>query len=152
MTGWRLGYSMWPKPLLDNARKLAVNSHPASTPPRQGRGLRPPPPAGRGPYDALRNLTGAGRRWTGWKAKKRLGPLGGNRRPATSAAPISASMAKAISASPMPTRWRTSSEQTGADEAHCSATRKPPDHDHLLSALRHRPPLSSMPSRPIGKL
>jgi aspartate/methionine/tyrosine aminotransferase len=27
MTGWRLGWSVWPKPLFDNARKLAVNSH-----------------------------------------------------------------------------------------------------------------------------
>ncbi|MGE0845199.1 MAG: pyridoxal phosphate-dependent aminotransferase [Flavobacteriaceae bacterium] len=26
MTGWRLGYSVWPKPLFDNARKLAVNA------------------------------------------------------------------------------------------------------------------------------
>ena len=26
MTGWRLGYSIWPKPLYDAARKLAVNS------------------------------------------------------------------------------------------------------------------------------
>jgi aspartate aminotransferase len=27
MTGWRLGYSVWPKALYDNARKLAVNSY-----------------------------------------------------------------------------------------------------------------------------
>ena len=27
MTGWRLGWSVWPKPLYDNARKLAVNAH-----------------------------------------------------------------------------------------------------------------------------
>jgi aspartate/methionine/tyrosine aminotransferase len=27
MTGWRLGWSVWPKPLYDAARKLAVNSH-----------------------------------------------------------------------------------------------------------------------------
>jgi aspartate/methionine/tyrosine aminotransferase len=26
MTGWRLGWSVWPKPLYDAARKLAVNS------------------------------------------------------------------------------------------------------------------------------
>jgi aspartate/methionine/tyrosine aminotransferase len=26
MTGWRMGYSVWPKPLYDAARKLAVNS------------------------------------------------------------------------------------------------------------------------------
>lgn len=27
MTGWRLGWSVWPKPLYDAARKLAVNAH-----------------------------------------------------------------------------------------------------------------------------
>ncbi|AWN36286.1 pyridoxal phosphate-dependent aminotransferase [Methylobacterium radiodurans] len=27
MTGWRLGWSVWPQPLYDAARKLAVNSH-----------------------------------------------------------------------------------------------------------------------------
>ncbi|MFG5121560.1 pyridoxal phosphate-dependent aminotransferase [Methylorubrum sp. POS3] len=27
MTGWRLGWSVWPKPFYDAARKLAVNSH-----------------------------------------------------------------------------------------------------------------------------
>ncbi|MDJ1160205.1 pyridoxal phosphate-dependent aminotransferase [Chelatococcus sp. SYSU_G07232] len=27
MTGWRLGYSVWPKPLYEAARKLAVNSY-----------------------------------------------------------------------------------------------------------------------------
>ncbi|WP_316860716.1 pyridoxal phosphate-dependent aminotransferase [uncultured Cohaesibacter sp.] len=27
MTGWRLGYSVWPKSLFDHARKLAVNSY-----------------------------------------------------------------------------------------------------------------------------
>ncbi len=26
MTGWRMGYSVWPKPLYDNMRKLAVNA------------------------------------------------------------------------------------------------------------------------------
>ena len=26
MTGWRLGYSIWPRPIYDHARKLAVNS------------------------------------------------------------------------------------------------------------------------------
>ena len=27
MTGWRLGWSVWPKPLYEAARKLAVNAH-----------------------------------------------------------------------------------------------------------------------------
>ncbi|MBN9453108.1 MAG: pyridoxal phosphate-dependent aminotransferase [Bosea sp.] len=39
MTGWRLGYSVWPKPLLDNARKLAVNSHSCVNAPAQWAGL-----------------------------------------------------------------------------------------------------------------
>ena len=39
MTGWRLGYSVWPKPLYDNARKLAVNSHSCVNAPAQWAGL-----------------------------------------------------------------------------------------------------------------
>src|SRR5260221_2986285 len=27
MTGWRMGFSVWPRPLYENARKLAVNSY-----------------------------------------------------------------------------------------------------------------------------
>ena len=36
MTGWRLGYSVWPKPWRDVARKLAVNSIPAYASPNCG--------------------------------------------------------------------------------------------------------------------
>ena len=39
MTGWRLGYSIWPKPLYENARKLAVNSHSCVNAPAQWAGL-----------------------------------------------------------------------------------------------------------------
>ncbi|HLJ72708.1 MAG TPA: pyridoxal phosphate-dependent aminotransferase [Roseiarcus sp.] len=39
MTGWRLGYSIWPKPLYDNARKLAVNSYSCVNAPAQYAGL-----------------------------------------------------------------------------------------------------------------
>ncbi|RYE32687.1 MAG: pyridoxal phosphate-dependent aminotransferase [Hyphomicrobiales bacterium] len=49
MTGWRLGYSIWPKPLLDNARKLAVNSHSCVNAPAQWAGLA----ALTGPQDAV---------------------------------------------------------------------------------------------------
>lgn len=49
MTGWRLGYSVWPKPLLDNARKLAVNSHSCVDAPAQWAGLA----ALTGPQDAV---------------------------------------------------------------------------------------------------
>ncbi|MCR4524243.1 MULTISPECIES: pyridoxal phosphate-dependent aminotransferase [Bosea] len=49
MTGWRLGYSVWPKPLLDNARKLAVNSHSCVNAPAQWAGLA----AFTGPQDAV---------------------------------------------------------------------------------------------------
>lgn len=49
MTGWRLGYSIWPKPLYDNARKLAVNSHSCVNAPAQWAGLA----ALSGPQDAV---------------------------------------------------------------------------------------------------
>lgn len=39
MTGWRMGWSVWPKPLYDNARKLAVNSHSCVNAPAQWAGL-----------------------------------------------------------------------------------------------------------------
>ena len=62
MTGWRLGYSVWPGQLYDYARKLAVNSYscvnasaqfaglaaltgPAGRGAQDGRGVRPPPAA-----------------------------------------------------------------------------------------------------------
>jgi aspartate aminotransferase len=39
MTGWRLGYSVWPKPLYDNARKLAVNCYSCVNAPAQFAGI-----------------------------------------------------------------------------------------------------------------
>ena len=97
MTGWRLGYSVWPKPLYDNARKLAVNSYSCVNAPtqwagiaaldraagrgaRDGRRVRPPPEGrGRGAERAARRLLHRRRRApstpsptsrsTGWKAK-----------------------------------------------------------------------------------
>ncbi len=49
MTGWRMGWSVWPKPLYDNARKLAVNSHSCVNAPAQWAGLA----ALTGPQDAV---------------------------------------------------------------------------------------------------
>jgi aspartate aminotransferase len=49
MTGWRLGYSIWPAPLYDNARKLAVNSYSCVNAPTQFAGLA----ALTGPQDAV---------------------------------------------------------------------------------------------------
>ncbi len=39
MTGWRLGWSVWPKPFYDAARKLAVNSHSCVNAPTQWAGV-----------------------------------------------------------------------------------------------------------------
>jgi aspartate aminotransferase len=52
MTGWRLGYSVWPGALYDNARKLAVNSYSCVNAPAQFAGLA----ALTGPQDAVREM------------------------------------------------------------------------------------------------
>jgi len=49
MTGWRLGFSIWPKPLYENARKLAVNSYSCVSAPTQWAGIA----ALTGPQDAV---------------------------------------------------------------------------------------------------
>ncbi len=49
MTGWRMGYSVWPKPLYDAARKLAVNSFSCVNASAQWAGLE----ALTGPQDAV---------------------------------------------------------------------------------------------------
>jgi aspartate/methionine/tyrosine aminotransferase len=49
MTGWRMGYSVWPKPLYDAARKLAVNSYSCVNASAQFAGLA----ALTGPQDAV---------------------------------------------------------------------------------------------------
>ena len=49
MTGWRLGYSVWPKPFFEAARKLAVNSYSCVNAPTQFAGLA----ALTGPQDAV---------------------------------------------------------------------------------------------------
>ena len=52
MTGWRLGFSIWPKPLYENARKLAVNSYSCVNAPTQFAGLA----ALTGPQDAVASM------------------------------------------------------------------------------------------------
>jgi aspartate aminotransferase len=52
MTGWRLGYSIWPKRLHDLARKLAVNSYSCVNAAAQYAGIA----ALEGPQDAVRDM------------------------------------------------------------------------------------------------
>ncbi|WP_108663424.1 pyridoxal phosphate-dependent aminotransferase [Acuticoccus kandeliae] len=55
MTGWRLGYSLWPKPLYDKARKLAVNAWSCVNAPAQYAGIA----ALTGPQDASEAMVAA---------------------------------------------------------------------------------------------
>src|SRR5674476_96495 len=52
MTGWRLGYAVWPGKLYDNARKLAVNFHSCVNAPTQYAGLA----ALKGPQDEVHKM------------------------------------------------------------------------------------------------
>jgi aspartate aminotransferase len=52
MTGWRLGWSVWPKPLYDAARKLAVNAHSCVNAATQWAGIA----ALNGPQDCVREM------------------------------------------------------------------------------------------------
>lgn len=54
MTGWRLGYAVWPGKLYENARKLAVNLHSCVNAPTQYAGLA----ALTGPQDAVTMMRG----------------------------------------------------------------------------------------------
>ena len=55
MTGWRLGYSVWPEALYDNARKLAVNAWSCVNAPAQFAALE----ALTGPQDAVADMVAA---------------------------------------------------------------------------------------------
>ncbi|HJT44241.1 MAG TPA: pyridoxal phosphate-dependent aminotransferase [Rhizomicrobium sp.] len=55
MTGWRLGYAVWPGKLYDYARKLAVNLHSCVNAPTQYAGIA----ALTGPQDAVAHMRGA---------------------------------------------------------------------------------------------
>jgi len=52
MTGWRMGFSLWPNGLIDHARKLAVNAWSCVNAPAQYAGLA----ALTGPQDAVREM------------------------------------------------------------------------------------------------
>ncbi len=52
MTGWRMGYAVWPEPLVDKMRKLAVNSYSCVNAPAQWAGLE----ALTGPQEAVRDM------------------------------------------------------------------------------------------------
>ena len=54
MTGWRLGYAVWPGKLYDYARKLAVNLHSCVNAPTQYAGIA----ALTGPQDAVAHMRG----------------------------------------------------------------------------------------------
>ncbi|NOZ32050.1 MAG: pyridoxal phosphate-dependent aminotransferase [Alphaproteobacteria bacterium] len=54
MTGWRLGYSVWPTPIFEKARKLAVNSWSCVNAPAQYGALE----ALTGPQDAVAHMVG----------------------------------------------------------------------------------------------
>jgi len=55
MTGWRLGWSVWPKPLYEAARKLAVNSYSCVNAATQWAGIA----ALTGPQDCVREMVAA---------------------------------------------------------------------------------------------
>ncbi len=55
MTGWRLGWSIWPSPLYDKVRKLAVNCWSCVNAPTQFAGIA----AIDGPQDAVRSMVAA---------------------------------------------------------------------------------------------
>lgn len=52
MTGWRLGYSVWPEALVDHVRKLAVNCHSCVNAPAQYAGIA----ALEGPQDCVKEM------------------------------------------------------------------------------------------------
>ena len=55
MTGWRMGWSIWPEPLFDKVRKLAVNAWSCVNAPSQFAGLA----AIEGPQDAVHTMMAA---------------------------------------------------------------------------------------------
>ena len=76
MTGWRLGFSIWPENLYDKARKLVVNSFSCTNAPTQYAGLA----ALEGPQDAVRAMVQA------FDERRRLIVQGLNRLPGVSSA------------------------------------------------------------------
>src|SRR3546814_3522247 len=52
MTGWRLGFAVWPKPLVEAATRLAINCHSCVNAAAQHAGIA----ALRGPQDAVAEM------------------------------------------------------------------------------------------------
>jgi aspartate/methionine/tyrosine aminotransferase len=76
MTGWRLGYAVWPPKLYDFARKLAVNLHSCVNAPAQYAGLA----ALTGPQDAVTDMVAE------FDGRRKIVVGGLNRLPGTSCA------------------------------------------------------------------
>ena len=76
MTGWRLGYSIWPHSLYENARKLAVNSYSCVNAPTQFAGIA----ALTSPQDAVRDMVAE------FDARRKIVVEGLNRLPGVRAA------------------------------------------------------------------
>jgi aspartate/methionine/tyrosine aminotransferase len=55
MTGWRLGYALWPEALVDHATRLAINCHSCVNAPTQFAGIA----ALQGPQDSVREMVAA---------------------------------------------------------------------------------------------
>jgi aspartate aminotransferase len=55
MTGWRLGYAVWPEALVDHAIRLCINDHSCVNAPAQYAGIA----ALTGPQDAVREMVAA---------------------------------------------------------------------------------------------
>ena len=55
MTGWRLGWSVWPKNLIEPATRLAINDHSCVNAPAQWAGVE----ALKGPQDAVEKMVEA---------------------------------------------------------------------------------------------
>ncbi len=55
MTGWRLGYAVWPKSLIESATRLAINCHSCVNAPAQFAGIA----ALEGPQDRVREMVAA---------------------------------------------------------------------------------------------
>ena len=152
MTGWRLGFSVWPQPLYDAARKLAVNSYscvnsaaqfaglaaltgPQDAVARDGRRIRRAPPhrrrraeraAGRARRDAEGRLLRVPQHFRRPAGRRRRSPARCSRKRAwrRSAGPISASPARVTSASPTPIRARTSCAPWSGSTASCAGARR----------------------------
>ena len=147
MTGWRLGFSVWPKALVEKVVRLAVNCHSCVNAPTQYAGIA----ALEGPQDEVHKMVAAfderrrtivpllnqlpGRHLPGprrrllrvpqrhrhrhGRARAAEQDAGDRRASPPSPAPASASTARATSASPTPTPSITSARRSSASPRCC---------------------------------